>query len=102
MNEILTLFLVAIAGLFLGVLFFGGLWLTVSRGMQAKAPAVVFLLSFVLRMGITVAGFYLVCGDQWQRFLACLGGFLVARFVVSKITESLNSKEQNPGKEVEV
>lgn len=101
MNEILILFFVAIAGLFLGGIFYGGLWFTVSRGLHSQSPAGLFLLSFLFRTGITVAGFYLICGDQWQRFISCIAGFLIARLLVAKITEHLSNNENSTVKEIE-
>ena len=55
-------------------LFFGGLWWTVRRGLASPHPAVWFLASLLLRMGIALAGFYLVSGGQWPRLLMCLLG----------------------------
>ena len=81
MNE--TLVLAAAAGVLLGALFFGGLWWTVRRGVSAKWPALLFLGSMVLRTGVTVAGFYVASGGQWQRLLACLLGFTLARVLVT-------------------
>jgi len=40
----------------------------------------------LLRMGIVLAGFYFVgCGD-WQRLVTCLLGFIIARFIVMRLT----------------
>lgn len=102
MNEILVVTFVALGGFFLGSLFFGGLWITVNKGMNSKNPAVLFLLSFLVRTAITASGFYLICGDQWQRFILCLVGFLIARFVVSKVTQTVPGEDNKAGKEVEV
>ena len=57
-NEILHLFPALLAGLALGILFFGGLWLTVQQGVRSKKPALLFAISFVARISITLAGFY--------------------------------------------
>ena len=86
MNETLTLGLAGAAGLVLGAVFFGGLWWTVSRGVSSPRPALWFLGSFLVRMSITLAGFYVVSGGRWERLLSCLLGFLVARVVVTVMT----------------
>lgn len=86
MNEILTFLWPGAAGLLLGVIFFGGLWWTVRRGVRSPRPVLWFLGSTVLRMGIALAGFYFVGGGQWQRWLGCLIGFVAARFIVLWLT----------------
>jgi F1F0 ATPase subunit 2 len=86
MNEILTLALAWAAGLFLGAIFFGGLWWTIRKGVSSKQPALWFLGSMLLRMGIALAGFYFVAGHDWKRLLACLVGFVMARLVVTWLT----------------
>ena len=86
MNEPLTLILAGVAGLFLGTFFFGGLWWTVRKGASSPRPALWFLGSLLLRMGVVLAGFYFVGGGQWQRLLGCLTGFVVARIVVLWLT----------------
>jgi F1F0 ATPase subunit 2 len=82
MNETLTLTMAGAAGAMLGVVFFGGLWWTVRKGVSSIRPALWFLGSMVLRTSVTLAGFYFVAGGRWQRLVACLVGFVAARFVV--------------------
>lgn len=85
MNEPMTWILALIAGGLLGLFFFGGLWWTIQRGLKAKTPALWFLGSALVRTGITIAGFYWVSGGQWERLLACLLGFLAARFAILRL-----------------
>ena len=84
MNETVTLVSAGVAGLFLGGFFFGGLWWTVRKGVSAKRPALLFLVSLVLRIVATVAGFAVVGDGHWQRLLVCLLGFVIARFMVTR------------------
>ena len=86
MNETLQLALVLLAGLLLGALFFGGLWWTVLKGVSAGQPALWFFASLLLRTAIVLGGFYFVAGGHWKRLLLCLLGFIVARFVVIRLT----------------
>ena len=74
------------AGVVLGVIFFGGLWWTVLRGLTSPTPALWFFGSLLLRTGTAVAGFIFVTGGHWERALACLFGFFVARLAVTHFT----------------
>lgn len=86
MNETVPLVFAGMAGVFLGVMFFGGLWWTVRKGVTSTRPAALFLASMLLRMGLALAGFYFVTNGQWQRLLACLVGFIMARLMVTRLT----------------
>ncbi len=88
MNDPLSLLLAGVAGLLLGAIFFGGLWWTVRKGLSARQPALWFFGSMLLRMGIALAGFYFVGRGDWRRLLACLLGFVIARFVVTWLTRA--------------
>jgi hypothetical protein len=37
-------------------------------------------------MGIALAGFYFVGRGEWRRLIACLVGFVFARFIVTWLT----------------
>jgi F1F0 ATPase subunit 2 len=74
------------AGFFLGAFFFGSLWWTVIRGVSSPRPALWFLGSLLLRMSITLAGFYVFGREEWQRWLLCLLGFVLARLIVKWLT----------------
>ena len=84
MNNILPLFLVLVGGAFLGLIFFGGLWWTVQKGVTSDLPAFWFLGSLLLRTGAILVGFYLVSQGHWSRLVACLLGFVIARVIVVK------------------
>jgi len=89
MNETLTLVLVLVTGVFLGAVFFGGLWWTVQKGVSSKRSVLWFFASLLLRTSITLAGFYLVArGGHWERLLVCLLGFVIARLVVTRLTRA--------------
>ena len=83
MNEFLSLVPALAAGLLLGLFFFGGLWWTVVRGVSSQRPAFWFFGSMLLRMSVTLEGFYLVGRENWERWLLCLLGFVLARLVVN-------------------
>lgn len=68
-----------VAGLGLGLLFFGGLWWTVRRLPDSDRPGLLLGGSVLLRTALVVTGFWLVMAASWQRAAACLLGFLLAR-----------------------
>jgi F1F0 ATPase subunit 2 len=88
MNEFLSLAVPLAAGLILGAMFFGGLWWTVIHAVSSRRPAVWFLTSKLLRMGLALGGFYLVGGGRWERWLLCLLGFVLARLGTWWLTRS--------------
>lgn len=75
-----------LAGVTLGVIFFGGLWWTVRRGASSPTPTRWFLGSLVLRTAIVLAGFHAVGAGQPLRLGLCLFGFLLARGIVLRAT----------------
>src|SRR5208283_1682674 len=90
MGEILAfvsaLVLPLLAGVLLGMFFFGGLWWTIRRGVPSKQPAALFFFSLLLRTSVALAGFYFVARGDWRRVLACLVGFMLARILLTRLT----------------
>ena len=99
MSEILTfvsaLVLPLLAGVLLGMFFFGGLWWTIRRVLASKQPAALFFFSLLLRTGVALAGFYFVARGDWRRMLACLVGFILARILVTWLTRVPSTKAQS-------
>jgi F1F0 ATPase subunit 2 len=89
-------------GILLGLFFFIGLWLTVRKLDSTKSAAFLFLGSMLLRTIIVILGFYFILGDDWQRLLVGLVGFIIARIIVTRfirIKNSSNSSLQKTGHE---
>lgn len=72
-------------GVMLGVLFYGGLWITIRRLMSARHPIAVTLGSLFLRTAVVLAGFLFVARGRWQNAIACLVGFAIGRIAVSRL-----------------
>ena len=87
MNEVINLLPALFTGIVLGALFFGGLWFTVRYGLRSNKSPLIFLGSLIIRMAIVLFGFYYVGANNWQKMLVCLGGFLIARIVINRITK---------------
>ncbi len=94
MNDTLNRILIFIAGMALGVLFFGGLWLTVKAAVSSTKPALLILGSFVVRIAIVLMGFYFIGAGNWQKLLFALFGFVIARFLVIHFTKSKHLTEK--------
>jgi F1F0 ATPase subunit 2 len=92
MNDNIALVLAALAGVLLGVIFFGGLLWTVKRGLASQRPALWFFVSLLLRMGIAVAGFYFIGQGELPRLVACLIGFVIARLLVTGLAAKLEKE----------
>lgn len=79
------------AGLGLGLLFYGGLWLTISRLAVVRHPAVLALVSFWIRAISVVAVALVFARLGWR---ACAG--LLLGFVLGRILVSLWLRERRP------
>ena len=88
MPELLPLLWLALAGVGLGIFFFGGLWWTVRRAATSPRPALWFACGLLVRVGVTMLCFYGLGSGQWQRLLACLIGFMIARAIVMRATRA--------------
>ncbi len=99
MNETLLVILAFVAGIALGIIFFGGLWVTVKKLVTAKIPALLVFGSFIIRAGIVLLGFYFISFGNWQRLVTCLVGFTAARFLVIYFTKAIDAKQLQLKKE---
>ena len=99
MNENMMLALALVAGILLGLFFFGGLWWTVRQGIRSKRPGLWFFSSLLVRSGAVLAGFYWLAADHWQRLLVCLLGFTLGRIFVSRLARNARVDGPDPVKE---
>jgi F1F0 ATPase subunit 2 len=86
MTDFIRMGIALASGVLIGGIFFGGLWWTIQKGASIKRPALWFLGSLLLRMGITLGCFYFIAHGHWERLLVCLLGFLIGRFIVTRLT----------------
>lgn len=84
MNEILTLLLMLVAGLALGVFFFGGLWWTTNKAVVSRYPNLWVFGSFIARLAVTLIVIYMLSRNHWERMLICLLGFIIARIIIMR------------------
>ncbi len=60
MIEFATVVVAILIGILLGVVFFGGLWITVRKIGETDQFATRYFASFVIRMAIMIGGLFLV------------------------------------------
>ncbi|MBM9518962.1 ATP synthase subunit I [Desulforhopalus vacuolatus] len=101
MNEVLTLFLVTLAGFVLGILFFGGLWWTVQKVLSSNRPTLWLLGSLVLRTTVVLAGLYIIARDDLKKLLFCLTGFIIARIIITRYTGLQKKQHILPARETD-
>jgi len=75
---------ILLAGAALGVVFFGGLWLTVRALPHSRHATLLALASYWGRTLLVVGGLLLAMDSSWQRALICLSGFTVARIGMAR------------------
>jgi F1F0 ATPase subunit 2 len=83
-----------LAGAALGVVFFGGLWLTIQKLRDARHQALLLVGSYFGRSAITLAGFYVIAGGRLERLLVAVLGFVLVRIVMSWWVRSQTSPEE--------
>lgn len=88
-------------GIFLGILFFGGLQLTLTQLEKSKHPAALMLLSMLLRMAVVLTGFFLLRNRGWYHLLAALPGMLLVRTILVSAARKKAETLNNIGKEKE-
>lgn len=97
-QNLMMLLLAAAAGAALSVIYFGGLWLTIQKMNQVKAPAILFVGSFFVRTLIILAGFFLAAGGRIDRLAVCFLFFLLTRhFVLRKARPSVRKETPTHG-----
>ena len=103
MNNILnttmlfSLFAAFAAGLALGAFYFATLWRTVRQLPATHSPARLMLVSFVLRMAVVMAGFYLVMGgEHWERLALAMLGFIIMRKILTHRLGPQNAADMVP------
>lgn len=74
------LLLAASAGILLGCIYFGGLWLTIRRLTRWRQPGLTMMASLLVRLTLVAVGLYLLADGHWQRYVAAVPGLLIARW----------------------
>jgi F1F0 ATPase subunit 2 len=84
MSRALLFPLIVLVGFALGIVFYGGLWITIRALPKSRHPAMLALGSFWGRAAVVIAGFILTTARRWQNAIVCLSGFVLARIVLAR------------------
>lgn len=71
-----------IGGIFLGIIFFGGLYWSVNKLTKVKRPAFLMIISALVRMSILIGGIYFIAGDDIKKILSILGGVVLVKIIM--------------------
>ena len=82
--NILSLFFALVMGVALGGFYVYGLWWTLKGIRQRSRPFGFLGLSYLLRTGICLAGFWLVLKLGIAAFCLCLAAFTLVRFLITR------------------
>jgi F1F0 ATPase subunit 2 len=82
MNEHIIMIICLVSGVFFGLFYFGGLWLTLKHMPDSKQPALLGVGSFLGRSAVCLLGFYLISGNGLGAMAFCLAGFISAKFAL--------------------
>ena len=82
-DSMLTYGLMIAAGMLLGAVFFGGLWVTVQQMQRTQRPGLLFVTSIVIRTATVLAGFWYFAAGDARSMAACLLGFLAIRLMAT-------------------
>ncbi|GAA5520221.1 ATP synthase subunit I [Aliifodinibius salicampi] len=66
-------------GVVLGLIYFGGLWITVKKVNNARRPYLLLASSFLVRTALVLAGFYLLLLYNWIYLVLAMITFIVTR-----------------------
>ena len=84
MSWMILLVLGCIAGLALGLLFFGGLWWTTQRLATSNRPALVVSISLFVRTGVLALALVVLARTHVSLLVGAVVGLVIARIVLTR------------------
>ena len=92
--NILFVILSLIGGSLAGIIYFGGLWITVKHVVMHEKSSGLLLLSFLIRAGIVGVIFYALVRYQWAYLAVAMVAFMAIRqLLVHKVGQPKNFPE---------
>ncbi|MBE0576422.1 MAG: ATP synthase subunit I [Desulfuromonadales bacterium] len=74
-----------VAGSAIGLFYFGGLWLTVTRIPDSRNPHLLLIGSFFMRLAVSLAAFYALVPWGLQAMAVAMAGLMITRQVLTRI-----------------
>ena len=71
-------------GVLLGLLYFGGLWMTLKHICRANRPKSWLGISFVTRISFIMIGFWVIMRKDTVSFLITFLAFLITRVILTR------------------
>jgi F1F0 ATPase subunit 2 len=81
-------------GICLGAVYFGGLWITVELLPAFQRLTLVIVVSYLIRITLTMAGFYYILVIDWKQFVSCAIGFILVRQLIMRRVRSGGDAEK--------
>jgi len=82
-------------GVFLGVFYFGGLWLTLKTMPRKEKPKAWLAVSYGVRVAGALAGFWVVVRKDVLAFLFTFAAFFVVRIILTRILGHKVGEKEN-------
>ncbi|MGQ9873068.1 N-ATPase subunit AtpR [Leptodesmis sp.] len=79
MHTLLPDLLVFPLGFVLGIFYFSCLWFTVQHLTRTQHPVLLMVGSGIGRLSVALLSLYFIVGEDWERLIIALLGFLLAR-----------------------
>jgi len=99
MNENMNILISFFTGLVIGALFFYGLWITLTKLTTLNMPSLWVFGSSLFRIMMSLAGLsfviFLDSEGQLKRVILFLFGFLIARYLMTKIVNFKSIEEDH-------
>lgn len=94
MMDFRALTVALIAGAVLGSIYFGSMWWVLLHLPRSRRPALLFVLSLIIRLSLLLSGFYLILqGGHLDRLLAAIFGFILVRVLLTRKLGSVTNPQ---------
>lgn len=84
-------------GIIVGVIYFGGLYLSVQKITEVKHPSLLMVLSFVVRMAVLVVAFFYLSKGGYKNILFALLGVMAVRLVMTITVKNNTTNSMKKG-----
>lgn len=99
MSETVSYITAAVAGLALGVFYWGGLWWTCRRVVDGRAPAALIAVGYFVRLAVVVGAMYVLMQGSYIRLGIIVGAMLLVRLVMTGLISTLDTARDSRGQD---